>query len=127
MRMDEDAVSRKVIGSAIEVHRALGPGMLESVYQKCLGRELALRGLDCREEVPLAVHYKGMDFEAPFRLDLLVEDKVIVELKAVERILPVHEAQLLSYLRLAGLKLGLLVNFNVPVMKSGIRRIVNNL
>ena len=125
--MDEDAVSRKVIGSAIEVHRALGPGMLESVYQKCLGRELALRGLDCKEEVPLAVHYKGLDFEAPFRLDLLVEGKVIVELKAVERILPVHEAQLLSYLRLAGLKLGLLVNFNVPVMKSGIRRIVNNL
>jgi GxxExxY protein len=125
--MDEDAVSRRVIGPAIEVHRALGPGMLESVYQKCLGRELALQGLDCREEVPLAVHYKGLDFEAPFRLDLLVEDKVIVELKAVERILPVHEAQLLSYLRLAGLKLGLLVNFNVPVMKSGIRRIVNNL
>jgi GxxExxY protein len=125
--MDEDAVSRRVIGSAIEVHRALGPGMLESVYQKCLGRELALQGLDCREEVPLAVHYKGLDFEAPFRLDLLVEGKVIVELKAVERIPPVHEAQLLSYLRLAGLKLGLLVNFNVPVMKSGIRRIVNNL
>jgi GxxExxY protein len=125
--MDEEIISKQVIGSAIEVHRALGPGMLESVYQKCLGKELVLRGLEYREEVPLPVHYKGMDFEAPLRLDFLVGGKVIVELKAVETVLPVHEAQLLSYLRLAGLKLGLLINFNVPVMKSGIRRIVNNL
>ena len=125
--MDEEIISKQVIGSAIEVHRALGPGMLESVYQKCLGRELVLRGLEYREEVPLPVHYKGMDFEAPLRLDFLVGGRVIVELKAVETVLPVHEAQLLSYLRLAGLKLGLLINFNVPVMKSGIRRIVNNL
>jgi len=127
MQMDEEEISKQVIGSAIEVHRSLGPGMLESVYQRCLGRELNLRGLGYREEVPLPVHYKGLDFEAPLRLDFLVGDKVIVELKSVERVLPVHEAQLLSYLRLARLRLGLLLNFNVPVMKSGVQRIVNNL
>ena len=126
--MDEEEISKQVIGSAIEVHRSLGPGMLESVYQRCLGRELNLRGLGYREEVPLPVHYnKGLDFEASLRLDFLVGDKVIVELKSVERVLPVHEVQLLSYLRLARLRLGLLLNFNVPVMKSGVQRIVNNL
>ncbi len=125
--MEEDKISNVIIGAAIEVHRALGPGLLESVYQKCLAHELALQELAFREEVPLPVHYKSMEFEAAFRLDLLVSDKVIVELKTVEHVLPVHEAQLLSYLRLSQLKLGLLINFNVPTLRSGIRRIVNKL
>jgi GxxExxY protein len=125
--MNEDEISNVVIGAAIEVHRVLGPGLLESVYQKCLVRELNLAGLSLREEVPLPVTYKELTFEAAFRLDLLVADKVIVELKAVEKIQPVHEAQLLSYLRLAGHKLGLLINFNVPVLRTGVRRVVNNL
>ncbi len=125
--MEEDEISNMIIGAAIEVHRALGPGLLESVYQKCLAHELALQELAFREEAPLSVHYKGMEFEAAFRLDLLVSDKVIVELKTVESVLPVHEAQLLSYLRLSQLKLGLLINFNVPALRSGIRRIVNKL
>ncbi len=125
--MEEDKISNVIIGAAIEVHRALGPGLLESVYQKCLAHELVLKELAFREEVPLPVHYKSMEFEAAFRLDLLVSDKVIVELKTVENVLPVHEAQLLSYLRLSQLKLGLLINFNVPTLRSGIRRIVNKL
>ncbi len=125
--MNEDEISNAIIGAAIEVHRVLGPGLLESVYQKCLARELELLGLEFREEVPLPVNYKGMQFEAAFRLDMVVSDKVIVELKAVENILPIHEAQLLSYLRLARCKLGLLINFNVPVLRLGLRRIVNKL
>jgi len=125
--MNEDEISNAIIGAAIEVHRVLGPGLLESIYQRCLARELGLQGFSCQEEVSLPVSYKDMRFEAAFRLDMLVADKVIVELKAVENILPVHEAQLLSYLRLTGLKLGLLINFNVPALKSGVRRVVNKL
>lgn len=125
--MDENEISNAIIGCAIEVHRELGPGLLESVYQKCLARELELQGVSFQEEVPLAVQYKGLGFESAYRLDMLVDNKVVVELKAVEHLLPVHEAQLLSYLRLAQMKLGLLINFNVPALKSGIRRIVNNL
>ena len=125
--MNENNLTEAIIGSAIEVHRTLGPGLLESVYQRCLGKELALRGIAYSEQIPLAVEYKGEQFEAAYRLDMLVHDTIVVELKAVETILPVHEAQLLSYLRLTGKKLGLLINFHVPVLKSGIRRIVNNL
>jgi GxxExxY protein len=125
--MDENDLTGEIISSAIEVHRALGPGLLESVYQRCMGRELALRGVAYREQVQLAVEYKGERFESAYRLDMLVYDKIVVELKSVEVILPVHEAQLLSYLRLADMKLGLLINFHVPVLKMGIRRIVNNL
>ncbi len=125
--MDENAVSKAVIGCAIEVHRAIGPGLLESVYQKCLARELELQGVSFREEVPLPVAYKGVSFESAYRLDMVVANKIVLELKAVEHLLPVHEAQLLSYLRLAHLKLGLLINFNVPALKSGIKRIVNHL
>jgi GxxExxY protein len=125
--MDENEISNAVIGCAIEVHRALGPGLLESVYQKCLARELELQQISFREEMPLNVKYKGLDFESAYRLDMLVGNKVIVELKAVEQLLPIHEAQVLSYLRLTELKLGLLVNFNVPALRNGIKRIVNNL
>ena len=125
--VDENTLSNAIIGCAIEVHRALGPGLLESVHQKCLGRELELKGISFQEEVPLAVKYKGLDFESAYRLDILVADKVVLEPKAIEHLLPIHEAQLLSYLRLAGKKLGLLINFNVPALRSGIRRIVNNL
>ncbi len=125
--MDQDELSGVIIGAAIEVHRTLGPGLLESVYQRCLIRELEIVGLAYREQVTLPVHYKGMNFEAALRLDLLVEDKIIVELKSVEVVLPVHEAQLLSYLRLARHPLGLLINFNVPVLRAGIRRVMNTL
>ncbi len=125
--VDENPLSNTIIGCAIEVHRVLDPGLLESVYQKCLGRELELKGISFQEEVPLAVEYKGLKFNSAHRLDMLVENKVLLELKAVEHLLPVHEAQLLSYLRLAEKKLGLLINFNVPVLRSGIKRIVNNL
>jgi GxxExxY protein len=125
--MNENDLTEAIIGSAIEVHRALGPGLLESVYQKWMGKELALRGVSYSEQVPVAVEYKGERFEAAYRIDMLVYDKIVVELKAIETILPVHEAQLLSYLRLTGKKLGLLISFHVPVLKSGIRRVVNNL
>lgn len=125
--MDENAISKAVIGCAIEVRRAIGPGLLESVYQKCLARELELQGISFREEVPLPVNYKGVNFESAYRLDMVVANKIVLELKAVEHLLPVHEAQLLSYLRLAHLKLGLLINFNVPALKAGIKRIVNDL
>jgi len=124
---DENELSRSIIGAAIEVHRVLGPGLLESVYQRCLTHELELSGLSFVEEIALNVNYKGKYFESAHRLDILAEDRVIIELKAVENLLPVHEAQLLSYLRLANKKLGLLINFNVPVLKTGIRRVVNNL
>ena len=125
--MDENEISGKVIGAAIEVHRRVGPGLLESVYQQCLMRELFLRGVPFSSQASFRSHYKGMDFDVDYRMDLLVAEKVIVELKVVERLLPVHEAQLLSYLRLSGKKLGLLINFNVAVLKDGIKRVVNQL
>lgn len=125
--MNEDEISSIVVDSAIEVHRELGPGLLESVYQNCLIHELGVRNIPLSEEVPIAAGYKGLVFETAYRLDLLVADKVIVELKVVETLLPVHKAQLLSYLRLAHKKLGLLINFNVPMLKDGIKRVVNNL
>ena len=125
--MDENGLSQHIIGAAIEVHKTLGPGLLESVHIKCLALELSLRDLEVETEVLVAVSYKGLEFDGAYRMDMLVANKVVVELKVVEQILPVHEAQLLSYLRLSGCRLGLLVNFNSPVLKSGIRRIVNNL
>ncbi len=125
--MEENRLSREVIGAAIEVHRVLGSGLLESVYRQSLCRELALRGIPWQAEVVIRAHYKGLDFDAGYRMDLLVEDRLIVELKVVDRLLPVHEAQVLSYLRLTGKRLGLLINFNVAVLKDGIKRIVNNL
>lgn len=111
-----------IIGGAIEVHKALGPGLLESAYEECLCHELHLRGLKFHRQVALPVEYKGMQLDCGYRLDLIVEDAVVVELKAVERLLPIHEAQLLTYLRLNGSKVGLLLNFNVSVLKNGIIR-----
>lgn len=123
----ENDLSKKIIGAAIEVHKILGPGLLESTYEKCLCRELELKGLCIEIQKSLPVEYKGIKIDSGYRLDLVVENSVIVELKSVEKILPIHEAQLLTYLKLTGLKLGLIINFNVPVLKNGLKRIVNKL
>lgn len=117
-----DALTEQIIGAAIEVHRALGPGLLESVYQECLALELGLRGLHFQSQLGLTLNYKGLSLDAAYRLDLVVEQAVVIELKAVEQLLPLHEAQLLTYLKLGGYSLGLLLNFNVPVLKDGIKR-----
>jgi GxxExxY protein len=117
-----DALTEQIIGAAIEVHRALGPGLLESAYQECLCIELGLQGVRFKSQVELPVIYKGHHADVGYRLDLVIDDAVVVEIKAVERLLPVHEAQLLTYLRLSGIATGLLLNFNVPVLKDGIRR-----
>jgi len=124
--MDElNEISGQVIGAAIEVHRELGPGLLESAYEACLRHELQQRGVRVEQQVPVPVFYKGLHLECGYRLDLLVENQVIVELKAVESLLPIHEAQLLTYLKLYQRRLGLLINFNVPVLKNGIKRLLN--
>lgn len=115
-------ITEQTIGAAIEVHKALGPGLLESAYEQCLCHELALRGIRFERQRPLPVEYKGVKLDCGYRLDLLVADAVVVEIKAVSEIEPIHEAQLLTYLRLGGWKLGLLINFNVSVLKDGIRR-----
>ena len=125
--MEENEISRIVIGAAIEVHKTLGPGLLEAVYQQCLGRELEVAGLSYTKESPVSLSYKGIEFDVAYRADLLVEDKVIIELKVVENLLPIHMAQLLSYLRLDNKRLGLLINFNTRVLRDGIKRIVNKL
>jgi GxxExxY protein len=111
-----------IIGAAIEVHKTLGPGLLESAYEECLCRELAIRSLAFERQRALPVEYKGIRLDCGYRLDLLVAGNVVVEIKSVAAIEPVHEAQLLTYLKLGGWKLGLLINFNVPVLKDGIRR-----
>ena len=114
----------RVIGAAISVHRQLGPGLLESAYRQCLVWELTARDVECRMEVPLGVTYKGRHIENAFRLDLLVGETLIVELKSVERLHPIHHSQMLTYLKLTGLRTGLLINFNVPVLKQGLHRIL---
>lgn len=111
-----------VIGAAIEVHRQLGPGLLESAYQECLCKELSLRGIPFEREKPLQLEYKGLELECGYRLDILVANSVVIEIKSVETLAPVHEAQLITYLKLGGWKIGLLINFNVAVLKDGIRR-----
>lgn len=115
-------ITDDVIGAAIEVHRELGPGLLEAVYEECLCHELHLRGLVFKRQVNVPVSYKGASLDSGCRIDVLVEDSVVVEVKAVGQVLAVHEAQLLTYLRLAGKRVGLLLNFNVPVLKDGIVR-----
>jgi len=120
----EQELTGKIIGAAIEVHRELGPGLLESAYQICLARELTLRKVPYEQEKPLPVEYKGVRLDCGYRLDFIVAGKVVVELKAVEKPHPIHEAQLLTYLKLTGCKVGLLINFNVPVLKNGIKRLV---
>ena len=116
-----------VLNCAMKVHTSLGPGLLESVYELCLTHELSKSGIRSARQTALPVTYDGMEIEGGFRADVIVEDLVIVEIKTVEKILPVHNSQLLTYLRLSGLKLGYLLNFNVPHLRDGIRRIVNGL
>ncbi len=119
-------ITESIIGAAIEVHRDLGPGLLESAYENCLTFELVERGLKVEQQKPLPVVYREVKLDCGYRLDLLVEEAVIVEVKAVDRLAPIHKAQLLSYLRLSGCKVGLLINFNVKVLKDGIRRVVKD-
>ena len=120
--MEMNKVTEQIIGASIEVHKALGPGLLESAYEECLCRELALRNIRFERQRTLPVEYKGVKLDCGYRLDLLVENAVVVEIKSVTTIEPIHEAQLLTYLKLGGWKLGLLINFNVTVLKDGIRR-----
>lgn len=115
-------LTEQVIGAAIEVHRLLGPGLLESAYEECLAHELSLRKLAFERQKPLPVQYKGVRLDCGYRLDLVVEDRLVLELKAVEHLLPIHHAQVLTYLRLSGIKYGLLMNFHVPVLIEGLRR-----
>jgi GxxExxY protein len=125
--MDVNEVTEAIIGAAIEVHRALGPGLLESAYERCLCRELELRGVPFQCQVPLPVEYKGERLDVGYRLDLVVLDQVVVEIKAIEKFEKIHDAQLLTYLRLSGKRVGLLLNFNVPVLTDGIKRKVQGL
>lgn len=128
--MDEaeylNGLTERIIRAAIEVHKALGPGLLESTYRTCTAYELIQDKLQVVQEVPLPVIYKGVKLDAGYRLDMVVNNVVIVEFKSVDALAPIHDAQLLSYLKLSGLKVGLLINFNVKVLKYGIHRIVNN-
>ena len=121
-----DGLTEKIIGAAIEVHKALGPGLFESAYDECLCRELALREIPFVRQQSLPVGYKGVQLDCGYRLDIVVAGCVVVEIKAVEAVLPIHSAQLLTYLRLSGIRVGLLLNFNVAVLKDGIRRLVND-
>ena len=122
--MEFDPLSNRVIGCAIEVHRTLGPGLLESAYRQCLAHELSLAGIRFTMEVPLPVRYKETLLDCGYRIDLLIESDLIVELKAVETLLPIHQAQLLSYMRLAKVRVGLLINFNVLKLTNGLKRLV---
>ncbi|HLK47288.1 MAG TPA: GxxExxY protein [Bryobacteraceae bacterium] len=122
----ENEITKAVIGFAIEVHRGLGPGLLESAYEECLCCELAQAHMRFLRQVALPVRYKGVALDCGYRMDLVVEDLVILEIKAVEGLCPIHEAQLLTYLKLAEKPVGLLINFNVPILKQGLKRIVNN-
>jgi GxxExxY protein len=118
----EKDLTDKIIGAAIEVHRLLGPGLLESAYQVCMEHESKLRSIPFKHLVELSLNYKGMDLDAGYVIDLVYDKRVVVELKAVEKLIPVHEAQLLTYMKLTGIRVGLLINFNVPVLKDGIYR-----
>lgn len=123
--MELNKISEKIIGCAIKVHKTLGPGLLESTYEVCLIHELSKEGLRVQSQVSLPVIYDGIKLDAGYRIDLLVEDLVIVELKAIDGFLPIHEAQLLSYLKLSNKKLGLLINFNVKLLINGVKRLMN--
>ena len=125
-RSDYDRVSAEIVDSCIAVHRIMGPGLLESVYEKCLMKEFELRGIKAISQAVVPLIYKGYELSKEFKIDILVEDEIILELKSVDSMLPVFEAQLISYLRLNNKKLGFLINFNVPLVKSGIKCYVNN-
>ena len=121
---EQDHAARQVVQSAYAVHTALGPGLLESVYELCLIHELGLRGVPVRRQVSLPIVYKEAQLDAGLRMDLVIDDLVVVEVKAVEKLLPVHQAQVLTYLKLSRMRLGILVNFNVPLLKNGIHRLI---
>jgi len=123
--MEINEITEQIIGAAIKVHNSLGPGLLESAYEACLMHELNKRGLVVRNQVPLPVRFEEILIEVGYRIDLLVADTVIIELKSVDEIAPIHKAQLLSYLKLSGKKIGLLINFNVDLLKNGITRLAN--
>jgi GxxExxY protein len=123
-RHEFDSLSNRVIGCAIEVHRNLGPGLLESAYEQCLSHELSLAGVPFKTQWPLPVEYKGVKLDCGFRIDMLVDDKLILEIKSVEKLLGIHQAQLLTYMKLAHIHTGLLINFNVVLLRQGIRRMV---
>ncbi len=120
--LESEALTGSALGAAIRVHRFLGPGLLESAYQASLHHELLLRGHRVSSQVPVRVNYRGMELDCAYVLDLLVDDALVIEIKSVEALLPVHEAQLMTYLRLTGKRVGLLINFNVPVLRDGVRR-----
>ena len=122
---DINDLTREVIGAAIEVHKALGPGLLESAYEECLCHELKLRGIQFERQVELLIEYKGTKMNCGYRMDIVADDQLILELKSCEVLHPIYEAQLLTYLRLTSTKVGLLINFNVPVLKEGIKRLAN--
>jgi len=123
--MEINNLTGEVIAAAIEVHKILGPGLLESTYEECLCRELGLRKFSFERQKGLPIEYKGLTLDCGYRLDIIVESRLILELRACERLLPIHQAQILTYLKLTGLKVGLLINFNVPILKEGIKRISN--
>lgn len=118
--------SKIILEICIGVHKEMGPGLLESIYEQCLMRELELQGVNAKNQVPIPLIYKGLELSKEFKIDILVENEIILEIKSSETMLPVYEAQLISYLKLANKKLGFLINFNVPLMKDGFRRFVNN-
>ena len=123
--MDINQLTGQIIGAAIEVHKTLGPGLLETAYEECLCRELSLRGFSYERQKEVPVKYKGVRLDCGYRLDIVVSESVVLELKACDRLERIHQAQLLTYLKLSGIKYGLLINFNVPVLKDGIKRMVN--
>ena len=125
--MTENEISKIIIGKAIEIHRILGPGLLESAYQECLFYELKNTNLIIEKEKPMPIVYKDIRLDHGYRIDLLIENKVVIEIKSVDALMDVHEAQMITYLKLGDYRLGLLINFNVPLLKNGIRRYVNNL
>jgi GxxExxY protein len=121
-----DALSAQILDSCISVHKIMGPGLLESVYELCLMKEFELRGIPAKNQVPIPLQYKGFELSKEFRVDILVDDSIVMEIKSCENMLPVYEAQIISYLRLTDKKLGFLVNFNVKLLKNGFKRVVNN-
>ena len=122
--LEVNKTTEAVIGAAIEVHRHLGPGLLESAYEECLCQELKLRNIPFKRQVPLPINYKGVQLDCCYRIDLLVNDELVVELKAMDQLLPIHAAQVITYMRLGGWKVGLLLNFGLPTLKQGIKRLV---
>jgi len=127
MDLTENEIAKKIVDAAYHVHKKLGPGLLESVYEIVLAHEIGKRGLKAERQVPISITYEDLKLDDAFRADLIVQDKVILELKSVEKVAPVHKKQLLTYLRLSNKRLGLLVNFGAPLIKDGISRVVNNL